>query len=84
LITVTLYHRSDCPECELIESNLSKLQNSVPHQLVKVNVESDPDLLKVYGKEVPVVQIGPYSVRETFSLQDLLVALGAARDRQNF
>jgi uncharacterized membrane protein len=84
LITVTLYHRSDCQECELIETNLGKLQNSVPHQLVKVNVESDPDLLKVYGKEAPVVQIGPYRVRESFSLQDLLVALGAARDRQNF
>jgi uncharacterized membrane protein len=82
LITVTLYHRSDCPECDLIEANLDKLQSSVPHRLVKVNIDSDPDLKKVYGKEAPVVQMGPYRLRETFSLQDLLVALGAARDRQ--
>jgi uncharacterized membrane protein len=84
LITVTLYHRSNCSECKLIESNLDKLQSSVPHQLVKVNIDSDPDLMKVYGKEAPLIQIGPYRIRESFSLQDLLVALGAARDRQNF
>jgi uncharacterized membrane protein len=81
LITVTLYHSTDCPGCERIEKDLEQLQSSVPHNLVKVNIESDPDLLKVYGAEVPAIQIGPYRLMEPISQQDLLIALGAARDR---
>jgi uncharacterized membrane protein len=84
LITVTLYHRSDCSSCDRIEADLNKLQNSIPHQLVKVNIDTNPDLFKVYGAEAPAIQIGPYRLREPFSQQDLLVALGAARDRQSF
>jgi len=84
LITVTFYHRSDCTSCSEIEANLRQLQSSVPHNLVKVIIDSDPDLLKIYGAEAPVVQIGPYRLREPMTQQDLLVALGAARDRQHF
>jgi uncharacterized membrane protein len=84
VITVTLYHPTDCTSCDQIEKSLDHLQSSIPHQLVKVNIDSDADLLKIYGPQVPVVQIGPYRLREPITQQDLLVALGAARDRQQF
>lgn len=84
MITVTLFHRSDCQSCGLIEANLRELQPSIPHNLVKVDVDSDPDLWKKYWAEVPMLQIGPYRLTEPFTRQDILAALGAARDRQQY
>ncbi len=82
MITVTLYYRPNCPACEQVEADLSSLQEELPHQLVKMNVQSDPALAEAYGDRLPIVQVGPYRLRESITQQDLKAALGAARDRQ--
>ncbi len=84
MITVTLYYRSNCPTCEQVEADLAAIKGDFPHQLVKINVESDPALKEAYGSRLPMVQVGPYRMRETITQQDLKAALGAARDRQEF
>jgi uncharacterized membrane protein len=84
VINVTLYHRTDCPGCAEIEENLVQLQSSVPHQLIKVNINSDADLQNIYSGDTPVVQIGPYRLTQPITRQDLLASLGAARDRHQF
>ena len=81
-ITVTLYMRADCHLCEQAEADLKALQGEHPHRLVLVDVDSDPDLRKVYGFNVPVVEIGPYKLHAPLSRQDLAMTLGAAADRQ--
>ncbi len=84
MITVTLYYRPDCPACEQVEADLSALQNEFPHNLVRMNAQADPALEEAYGDRLPVVQVGPYRLRESITQQDLKAALGAARDRQEF
>jgi uncharacterized membrane protein len=81
MITVTLYSRQDCHLCEQVKADLTSLQEQFPHQLVEVDVDSDESLQEKYGKAIPVVEIGPYRRTTPISRQDLIISLGAARDR---
>jgi uncharacterized membrane protein/glutaredoxin len=83
MITVTLYTRNDCPECQQAVDDLNSLQEEVPHQLVQVNVDEDRALEEKLGRRVPLVMIGPFTLRSPFTRQDLLIMLSAARDRIN-
>lgn len=83
MITVTLYSRSDCHLCVQAEEDLKALQIQMPHRLDIVDVDSSPELQEKYGFEVPVVEVGPYRLRTPFGPQELLMTLGAARDREN-
>ena len=55
----------------------------VPHRLVEVDIEQDDALLNAYALEIPVVQVGPYTVKAPFDRQKLKITLGAANDRKN-
>jgi len=82
MIAVTLYYREDCPECDQVRKDLSLLQEKIPHNLVAIDIKSDPVLSVSFGDSVPVVEVGPYHLRPPISLADLSVALKAASDRQ--
>ncbi len=82
MITVTLYLRPDCHLCEQAKSDLVSLQTQIPHRLIEVDVESNPDLLKKYFDQIPVVEVGPYRLKAPFTRADLMMTLGAARDSQ--
>ncbi len=81
MIIVTLYYRPNCPACEQVEADLVAIKDEFPHHLVRMNVEVDPALEEAYGSRLPMVQVGPYRLRETITQQDLKAAIGAARDR---
>ena len=81
MITVTLYSRQDCHLCEQAHSDLLLLQEDIPHQLNVIDVESTAELRRAFGFEVPVVETGPYRLKAPFTRQELMVTLGAARDR---
>jgi len=83
LLTVTLYTREDCHLCEQAKEDLGTLQDLVPHRLVEVDIEQDDALLNAYALEIPVVQVGPYTVKAPFDRQKLQITLGAANDRKN-
>ena len=83
MITVTLFYRENCDICDQAEKDLEALQQVVPHQLIKLNVEQDPALRDIYKDQVPVVQVGPYVLRPPFSKQDLQVSLSAATQRMD-
>jgi len=78
MIQVTLFTRPDCALCDEVKATLAGLYAKHPHRLVEVNVESDRALLVRYGETVPVVQIGPYTLKAPMTATDLRVALGAA------
>jgi len=82
-ITVTLYMRKDCAPCEQAKTDLAAIQPDIPHRLVEIDVELDSAMREKYGAEVPVVEVGPYKLRTTFTKSDLVMSLGAARDRKN-
>jgi uncharacterized membrane protein len=83
MITVTLFYRDNCEVCKQAESDLEALQQVLPHQLIKLNVEQDPALRDLYKDQVPVVQVGPYILRPPFSRQDLQVSLSSATQRMD-
>jgi len=82
LITVTVFLRKNCPDCDQVLSDLEALNSLAPHRMVEIDVDNDPVLHAAYEKlAVPVVQVGPYSLRPPFTRQDLQVALTAASQR---
>jgi uncharacterized membrane protein len=83
MITVTLFTRKNCPLCDEAKENLAAIQTEIAHRLVEVYVDDNPDLFRQYGDRVPVVEVGPYRKFSPFTLQELTVTLGAARDRQD-
>ena len=82
MVTVTLYTRKGCHLCEQAKEDLDSLQESHPHRLVEIDIESDPALLKKYLVEIPVIEVGPYILKSPFDRQKLKMTLGAAGDRR--
>jgi len=82
MITVTLYSRQDCHLCEQVEDDLDQLRGQLAHRLVIVDINSDPNLVAKYGSEIPVVEIGPFTLKAPVTRQELEVVLAAARDRE--
>lgn len=81
MITVTLYHRDQCPECEQVKADFLSLQGTYPHQLVSINIDGDKAMSEKAGPILPMVEIGPYHLVYPFTRQDIQVMLSAAQDR---
>jgi len=81
-LNVTLYTRADCGLCDEVRSHLIELQRDLPHKLAEVDIDADPLLRKKYHDQVPVVEIGPYTLHAPITMQQLAMTLGAARDRR--
>jgi uncharacterized membrane protein len=79
-IKAVLYTRDGCKLCEQAHQDLDSLQDEIPHQLVIVDIGSDPALHQKFMEKIPVVEIGPYTLQAPFTAQDLQIALAAARD----
>jgi uncharacterized membrane protein len=82
MLNVTLYLRKDNPSCIEVKGWLHELQSQYPHRLVELDVDSDAILLEKYGGEVPVVEVGPYTLSTPITRQKLQVTVGAAFDRK--
>ena len=83
MLNVTLYTRKGCKLCDEVKVELSELQSQYPHQLVEVDIESDAALMANFALEIPVVEVGPYSLKAPITRQKLQMTLGAAFDRKN-
>jgi uncharacterized membrane protein len=84
LISVTLFSREDCHLCKQTEQDLNSLQDEYPHQLFVVDIDKDPDLLTAYGSDIPVVEVGPYTLKAPIDKKRLAVTLSAAKDRRQY
>ncbi len=78
---VTLYSKPDCPLCDEARAALARLRAEIPHEFVEVDISADPALAALYGEAVPVVQVGPYTLRAPFTEVDLRVSLRSAEER---
>ena len=83
MLTVTLYNRPGCHLCEQTKTDLEALQSAIPHQLVEIDIETDPALVSKFALEIPVVEVGPYRLKAPFTRQELQVTLRAASDRKS-
>jgi len=82
LLTVTLYTRENCKLCDEVRADLKTLQEKYPHRLVAVDIDSEPALKEKFGGIIPVLEVGPYSLKAPITRQTLEVTLGAASDRR--
>jgi len=83
MLNVTLYISKDCKLCDEVKADLNELQSQYPHRLAEVDIESDNALLAKFLVEIPVVEVGPYSLKAPITRQKLQMTLGAASDRKN-
>jgi len=82
MISVVLYSRKGCHLCDQVEEDLIALQAKIPHQLTKVDIESNDDMNRAFALEIPVVEVGPYKLKAPFTKQELEVTLSAAMNRK--
>jgi len=82
MIDVVLFRREDCHLCEQARDLLDDLQQDVPHKLTEIDVDVKPELRKEYGFNVPVVKVGPYTLKAPIERSDLLITLKAAQFRE--
>lgn len=83
MITVTLFSRAECHLCEQAKSDLQAIQSEIPHTLLEIDIDSDPAIQKKYLNLIPVVEVGPYSLKAPFTRAELMMTLGAARDARS-
>jgi len=82
MLNVTLYIRKNSQPCEDVKADLNDLQAQYPHRLAEVDIDSDNALLLKFHDSVPVVEVGPYSLKSPITRQKLQMTLGAASDRK--
>ncbi len=81
MITVTMYVQKDNAACREAEAQLAAIQADAPHRLVKIDIAMDRHLSDRYRDIVPVLEIGPYTLKWPFKPEDLQVTLKAAQHR---
>jgi uncharacterized membrane protein len=67
--------------CDEAEAALNSLQERFPHELVIIDIDGSPELEAAYGIDIPVVEVGPYTLKAPFDEKKLAMTLGAAKDR---
>ena len=75
---VTLYTRKNCCLCENAKRVLQSVRNRARFELEEVDIDSDPELRKIYNDEVPVIAInGSKAFKYRLTEQELLKKLAA-------
>jgi glutaredoxin len=60
---VTLYTRTRCCLCDDAKQVISSARRHADFDYAEIDIDSDPDLVRLYGQEVPVITINR---RKTF------------------
>ena len=55
---VIVYSRKHCHLCEVVKEKLARLQSHSSFQWHEIDIDTDPELQRLYNEEVPVVFIG--------------------------
>jgi glutaredoxin len=75
---VTLYTRVGCHLCDVAKDVLDQVRRERPFDLTTVDIDTDPELVRAYGEQVPVVTIDG---RKAFKFRVDAVALRDQLDR---
>jgi glutaredoxin len=75
---VTLYTRAGCCLCEDAKHVLAAARQRVAFDYAEIDIDADPDLVRLYNHEVPVVTINRRKAFQyKINLQELLKKLAA-------
>ncbi len=72
-VAVVLYTRRDCSLCHEARSLLRGLAAEIPLDVSEVDVDSDPELARRFGPELPVILAGGVKVSKLTPRRDALV-----------
>lgn len=78
MLKVAFYTQKDCTLCADALDELQELKSDFPFELSVIDTESDSALHKKYIDLIPVVEIGPYTLKAPFTKKDLEISLRAA------
>ncbi len=78
MMRVSLFTRQACELCEAVKDELKDLQAEYPHELIEVDIDSDPILQRHYAALAPVLKVGAYTLEAPIDQTQLRVTLGAA------
>lgn len=78
MLKIHLYTRPNCHLCEDVSSTLSKLTEKYPLTVIEHNIEQDEAAHKQYLTEIPVIVVGPYTLRSPIDANRLEVAIRSA------
>jgi len=56
-VEIDIYSRPGCHLCDEAKVVIERVQSRYPFSLRVINIETDPDLEKAYGEQIPVVFI---------------------------
>jgi len=75
---IVLYSRKGCHLCDQVKATLARLETHGGFTWREVDIDSDPDLLRQFNEEVPVVFIdGKKAFKYRMAERDFLRALAA-------
>ena len=73
---VTLYTRADCCLCDDAKKVIAAARQEVDFEYQEIDIDSDPDLVRLYNDEVPVIAIGrKKAFKYKVNINDLLKKL---------
>ncbi len=57
MTVVTIYSRENCHLCDVALEALKSVEAELDFKIEKIYIDQDPDLVRRYGEEVPVIHI---------------------------
>jgi uncharacterized membrane protein len=79
MLNITFYTRENCSLCDQALSELEQIKDEIPFNLSLIDIDSDQALQKKYLELIPVVEIGPYTLKAPFTKQELEISIRAAK-----
>ena len=75
---VTLYTRAGCCLCDDAKQVIAAARQRADFDYVQIDIDADPDLVRLYGHEVPVITINRRKAfKYKVNIDDLLKKLAA-------
>ncbi|MCS7248947.1 MAG: glutaredoxin family protein [Anaerolineales bacterium] len=84
MLNLILYSKPGCHLCEQVKEYLRELQAQYPHELMEIDIESDAQLHERYALEIPVLKVGPYTLKAPIREEEIRIALAAASDHKKY
>jgi glutaredoxin len=79
---VVIYSKPGCHLCEVAKAAIQAAGCEGQYTLAEINIESDPDLLRRYRYDIPVITFdGVEAFRHRLSAEEFREALRAARSK---
>lgn len=81
MVRVLLYIQDEDEQCIRVLERINKIKNDLDFEFKIITLDESNELFKKYGKNVPVVKVGPYTLEGDTDSNHLKMTISAAIDR---